>query len=95
MFLNLQGGVMLLVAFVLLVVKLFAFVSSLRFETEAYRAAGKLTKPTWAMILGGSVALQLLTLAGLGLSLVNLVLTIAALVYLADVRPALAGLRRR
>ena len=94
--LGVQLGVMFLVSVVLLGVKIYAFVSSLRFETEAYVAAGKLTKPTWTLILGASVLLQLLSVMGEGiLGIVNLVLTIAALVYLADVRPALAGLRRR
>jgi hypothetical protein len=89
---ELEGYVALAVFFVLLVVKIFAFASSLLFSAESYVAAGKLNKPTWCIILGIAVALQLLPFP---LMLVNLAMTIAALVYLADVRPALAGLRRR
>ncbi len=82
----------LAVAFVLLVVKIFAFVSALLYSAESYNAADKLNKTTWTAILGVGVALQLVPI---NLSIVNLALTVAALVYLADVRPALAGLRRR
>ncbi len=80
------------VLWVLLVVKIFAFTSALLYSTESFNAAGKLTKPTWCAILGFAVALQVLPIP---LSIINLAMTIAALVYLADVRPALAGLRRR
>ena len=82
----------LAVYFVLLVVKIFALVSALLFSAESYNAADKLNKATWCIILGVAVVLQLLPIP---LSIVNLAMTIAALVYLADVRPALAGLRRR
>ena len=83
----------LVVAFVLLVVKIFAFVNSLMHSNEEYEAAGKLTKTAWTLILGLGVVVQLLLGGPLGL--LNIVFTIAAFVYLADVRPAIAGLRRR
>lgn len=83
----------LVVAFVLLVVKIFAFVNSLMHSNEEYEAAGKLTKTAWSLILGLGVVVQLLLGGPLGL--LNIVFTIAAFVYLADVRPAISGLRRR
>ena len=83
----------LVVAFVLLVVKIFAFVNSLMHSNEEYEAAGKLTNTAWTLILGLCVVVQLLLGGPLGL--LNIVFTIAAFVYLADVRPAIAGLRRR
>lgn len=89
---DVQGTIMLVVFFVLLVVKIYAFGSSLLFSGEAYQAAGKLTKPAWCIILGLGVVLQLI---GSPIGLLNIVFTIAAFVYLADVRPALSGLRRR
>ncbi len=82
----------LVLMFVLLAVTIFAFVNSLLYSAESYVAAGKMTKPTWNIMLGLAVLLQLLPV---GLFLVRIALIIAALVYLADVRPALAGLRRR
>lgn len=87
-----EGYVSLAVFFVLLVVKIFAFVNALLYSAESYLAADKLNKPTWCILLGVAVVLQLLPLP---LTIVNLAMTIVSLVYLADVRPALAGLRRR
>jgi hypothetical protein len=90
---EIQGYLMLAVAVAALAVKVFAFVSSLLFSTDSYRAADKLTKPAWCAILGLGVACQVLF--GSPLNLINLAFTIGALVYLADVRPALASLTRR
>jgi hypothetical protein len=90
---GIQSGIMLVVFFVLLAVKIYAFVSSLTFSAQSYEAAGKLTKPAWTIILGLGVVLQLFL--GGGLFILSLAFTIAAFVYLADVRPALAGLTRR
>ena len=87
----LEGQIALVVGLVMLAVKIFAFVTALTFSTESYVAAGKLTKPAWSIILGLGVVLQLILLG----SLLNLAFTIAAIVFLVDVRPALAGLKRR
>lgn len=88
-----EGYVMLLVEFVLLAVKIFAFVNCLLFSADAYVAAGKLSKVAWAAILGLGVAIAIVPV---GLPFfISLGFTIAAFVYLADARPALAGLRRR
>jgi hypothetical protein len=89
-----EGITMLVIEIVLLAVKIFAFVSSLRFPDEAYRAAGKMTKAAWTIILGLGMVAQIV-LAGSPLNLINLALTVAALVYLADVKPALSPLTRR
>ena len=88
-----QLKLMLLVELVLLVVKLFAFINSLLYSAEAYSAANKLTKPAWTIILGLGVVVQLVMGGALGI--INLIFTIAAFVYLADVRPALSSLTRR
>jgi hypothetical protein len=88
-----QSYFMLAVAVAVLAVKVFAFVSSLLFSPESYRAAGKLTKPAWCAILGLGLACQFLFASPL--NFINLAFTIGALVYLADVRPALASLTRR
>ena len=90
---DLQANVMLVVFFVLLAVKIFAFVNSLMYSSEAYVAAGKLTKPAWTIILGLAVVLELMFQGRV--LILSLAFTIAAFVYLADVRPALAGLTRR
>ena len=90
---DLEANFMLVVELALLAVKVFAFVNSLLWSTESYTAAGKLTKPAWCIGLGLGLAVQFV-FPGL-LNLLNLVFTIAALVYLADVRPALSSLTRR
>ena len=54
-------------------------------------AAGKLTKPGWAAILG----LSLLVILLMGpMSFLGLPAVIATIVYLVDVRPAVRGLSR-
>ena len=89
-----EGMTMLIVEIGLLAVKIYAFISAMRFSDEAYRAAGKLNKAAWTIILGLGMVAQIV-LAGAPLNLINLAFTVAALVYLADVKPALASLTRR
>ena len=88
-----QAMVLLVIDLALLVVKLWAFISSLTYSAEAYNAANKLTKPAWTIILGIGVAVQLIVGGALGI--LNLAFIVAAFVYLADVRPALSSLTRR
>jgi hypothetical protein len=89
-----ESTTMLVIEIALLAVKIFAFVTALRFSDESYRAAGKMTKAAWTIILGLGVVTQVV-LSGSPLNLINLALTVAALVYLADVKPALSSLTRR
>ena len=91
---ELEGWVSDAILLVLVAVKAFAFVSSLRFSGEAYSAGDKLSKVAWVAILGLGLVAQLLLIRN-PLSLIHLAFTIAAFVYLADVRPALAALTRR
>jgi hypothetical protein len=85
-----QSNVMLVVLVVLLAVKGFAFVNALTWSVQAYDAAGKLTKQAWCAITGLGFAAQLILISSSPLGIIHLAFTIAALVYLADVRPALA-----
>ncbi len=89
-----EGTILLVATLVLIGVKIFALVTSLMFSTEHYRAADKLTKQAWVAILGLGVAAAVLLPAS-PLNLINLAFAIAAFVFLADVRPALSGLRQR
>ena len=91
-FLLFTGFVAVVVNLVLLVVKAFAFVNSLLHSAEEYRAAGKWTKQAWNILLGIALLLQVFPLLG---GIISLAFTIAALVYLADVRPAMKALYRR
>lgn len=87
-----ESMIMLVVLLALLVVKLFAFVNSLLYSAEAYDAANKLNKPAWTIGLGLGVVVHLVIPE---VMIVNIAFTIAAFVYLADVRPALSSLTRR
>ena len=87
-----ESTVGLIVYFVLLAVKIYAFGSSLLFSSQAYEAANKLTKPAWCIILGLGAVLQVV---GSPIGFISIAFTIAAFVYLADVRPALTNLTRR
>jgi hypothetical protein len=79
------------VSIALLVVKLWALVDAILRPGPAFTAADKLTKTAWLWILGLAFVADLV-LASLFLMLAG---TVAALVYLLDVRPAVASLTRR
>jgi Protein of unknown function (DUF2516) len=79
--------------FVLMGVKAWALVDALIRPAAAYIAAGKLTKPAWLLILGLTVVTAVLWSSPLGL--LSIVGTVAAFVYLLDVKPALASATRR
>jgi uncharacterized integral membrane protein len=86
-----ESEIMRIVFFVLLAVKVFAFIDAATRRMDAFPAAGKMTKPAWLLILGLAVACDLL----LGSLLLMLAGTVAAFVYVLDARPALASVTRR
>lgn len=90
--LHIPSTIGLIVTLVLGAVKLFALVTALMFSGEAYRAAEKWNKTGWVILLAIAFVLQVVPAPILFL---NLAMTIAAFVFLADVRPALNNLRRR
>lgn len=90
-----QGLFMVAMIYLSLALKVFAFVNALLHSAEAFHAAGKLTKPAWLAILGVALVAQLLFLSTSPIGLLQIAGTIAALVYIVDVRPAVAELRRR
>lgn len=90
---DVEDWILVAIGLALIALKIFALVTSLMFSQEHYRAADKLTKPAWVAILGIGVAAQILLQDPR--SLINIAFTIATLVYLADVRPALRGLYQR
>ena len=89
----LEGYVQLVVLLVVLAIKGFAFINAVLYPTEAYPAASRGTKAAWTIGLGLGLAAQILIMTPL--NLINLAFTIAALVYLADTRPALAEVTSR
>ena len=91
--LEFQSLVMSIAALALMAVKVWAFVDALLRPAEAYEAAGKLTKPAWLVILGISAVWTLIDPSVFGL--ISIAGTIAAFVYILDVRPALVSITRR
>ena len=90
---QLESTVMQLAFLALMAVKIWAFIDALTRPAAAYVAADKLTKPAWTLILGLVVATSLLWQSPLGLF--SMVGTVAAFVYILDVKPALASVTRR
>ena len=80
-----------LVSLVLLVVKLWALVDATVRPSRAFPAVDKLTKAAWLWILGLAFVADLV----LPNMLLMLAGTVAAFVYLLDVRPAVASVTRR
>jgi len=74
----------------LLALKVWALVDACTRPAPAFPAAGKLTKVAWVAILAAAVLLGGLSVFGL----LGLIGTVAAIVYLVDVRPTVRELRR-
>jgi hypothetical protein len=72
--------------------KVWAFVEVLRARAEAFPAAGKRTRNLWLAILGVALAVNVVLLDPL--NFLNLLGTVAAIVYIVDVRPAVKQVGR-
>ncbi|MDP3967949.1 MAG: DUF2516 family protein [Nocardioides sp.] len=89
-----QGGVMLVATLALFGVKAWAFIDAIGHRPEAFEAADKLTKQAWLLITGIFLAAHMILWSG-PIGLINIVGTVAAFVYLLDVRPAVRAATRR
>ena len=87
---SLTSGIEAVLVLAQLGLKVFALADSLRRSQAAYPAADKQTKKFWLIILG--LALLANLLSGNALGFLNILGTIAALVYVVDARPAVAAL---
>lgn len=90
--LRIENAVLLGMWAVLLVVKVFALVDALFHRDDAYVAADKQNKAFWLLML--AIFLVLHFFLGDPRHVLNLVGTVAALVYLADVRPTLRAMKQ-
>jgi hypothetical protein len=84
--LSITGLISLVIWVALLAIKVFALVDALRYSNNQYVSAGKRSRTLWLVLTGLSLAFHLITNV---LDLVSLAGTIASIVYLVDVRPAL------
>lgn len=79
-----QNSIMLLISVALFIVKCVALVDCVTRDEPRFRAIDTLPKQTWLIILGFGLFAHILFWAPLGL--LNLAGTVAALVYLAQVK---------
>jgi hypothetical protein len=86
-----QGLLMLAIGVLALGVDGFALVDAFRQRTDAFPAAGKLTKPIWLGILAVATAVGVIFVR-YPFNIFNLIAFVAAGVYLADVRPAIKAI---
>lgn len=88
-----ENAVVLALFLLMAALELFALVDALIRPAAAYAAADKLSKPGWLVIL----VLSLLTCLAIRspMNIIGLLGAVAAGVYVADVRPALASITRR
>ncbi|MCD1285349.1 DUF2516 family protein [Brevibacterium sp. GP-SGM9] len=79
------------------IVQIWAFIDSLRYKDENYRAVDKQSKKFWVIILGVGLAIALIALPPLGMRMIflNLIALVAGIVYLTDVRPKIKAIDPR
>lgn len=90
-----ESTVMLVATLALFALKAWAFVDALTHRAEAYEAAGKWNKKAWLILLGIFLAAHMVLWQSGPIGLLSIIGTVAALVYIVDVRPALRPLSRR
>ncbi len=76
-----------------LALALWAFIDALIRPANAYAAASKLSKPAWCAITALAVVFAQLS-SPMSLTIFWIAASVASIVYLVDVRPAVRGLQR-
>jgi hypothetical protein len=88
---SLQDVLMLIIGVLAVGVEIFALVDAIRQRTDAFTAAGKLTKPLWLAILAVATAIGVIFVR-MPFNVFNLIAFVAASVYLVDARPAIKAI---
>lgn len=89
---SLSGLVLTVVSLAQLAALVFSLSHAVRVRGDAFAAAGKQSKMFWASLLGVSLVLRL-TISS-PLDLFGVIASIAAIVYIVDVRPAINDVLR-
>lgn len=89
---SLSGLVLTVVSLAQLAALVFSLSHAVRVRSDAFPAAGKQSKMFWASLLGVSLVLRL-TISS-PLDLFGVIASIAAIVYIVDVRPAINDVLR-
>jgi len=96
---TLQYYVIVALAVAAFVMEAYALIDAIRTRSDAFVAAGKLTKQKWVAILAVAAALGFISLpiGGGGrmnsLGFLSIVAVVASAVYLVDVKPAVRQIR--
>jgi hypothetical protein len=90
---RIEAQIELVLWVVLLGVKIFALVDAMIRKDALYVAADKQNKAFWLVLLGVFLVLHIVITGPL--HILNLIGTVAAFVYLADVRPTLQSMHQR
>ena len=90
---DVQGVILTVATLAIFVIQGWAFIDAVSHRAEAFGAADKLTKKAWLIILGVALAAHMVFWSPI--SLLNIIGTVAALVYMVDVRPVLRSLTHR
>jgi asparagine N-glycosylation enzyme membrane subunit Stt3 len=88
-----QSLILMVASLAVFVLQAWAFIDAASHRPDAFVAADKMTKKAWLIILGVALAAHMIFWSPI--SLLNIVGTIACLVYLLDARPVLRSLSRR
>lgn len=89
---SLSGLVLAIISYAQLGALLFSLGHALRVRSDAFAAAGKQSKMFWGALLGVSLVLRLTFPSPL--DLFGVIASIAAIVYIVDVRPAINDVLR-
>jgi hypothetical protein len=89
---SLSGLVLLVIGLAQLAALVFSLLHAIRVRADAFPAAGKQSKLFWSALLAVSLVLRL-TISS-PLDLFGIIASIAAIVYIVDVRPAINDVLR-
>ena len=90
---DVQGVLLTVATLAIFVIQGWAFSDAVSHRSEAFVATDRMTKKAWLIILG--LALVAHMIFWHPISLLNIAGTIAAIVYMVDVRPALRSVTNR
>ena len=90
---DVQGVLLTVATLAIFVIQGWAFIDAVSHRPDAFVAGDKMTKKAWLIILG--LALVAHMIFWHPISLLNIAGTIAAIVYMVDVRPVLRSLTHR
>ncbi|QIK82490.1 DUF2516 family protein [Sanguibacter sp. HDW7] len=96
---DLQYLVVLVLAIGAFAIEVFALVEAIRTPAQAFKNAGKLSREVWLTIVGVGAAVGFLALPFPGfispMNFLAIIAAVAAIIFVVDVRPAVAPYRRR